>query len=384
MAHLNPLPLPPDIISATVDCTSSCGLTFHTLQSGDPTHPLVLFCHGYPELAYSWRHILPAIARAGYFCVAPDQRGYGRTTGWESRAADYASVDLAQFTMPHLARDLVCLAYRLGHPTVACIVGHDFGAVVAASAALIRPDVFQASVHLSHPYHRPPEPPLGEGEAGDGKVDIQAELAKLEPPRKHYKWDNSKDGAAEEWARPRQGLKEFLRGYFHLKSGAWEGNAPRQLEGWNAKALSVMPTYYVMEKDATMPETIAKGMEGENARKTEAWLSEEELDVYVKEWGRTGFLGALSWYRAQTEGISNWEMTLFGGKKIEVPCAFVSGKVDWGNYQQPGALDEYENPKAVTKGCFRGMKLVEGAGHWVQQEKPEEVIEELSKFLKSL
>lgn len=115
---LEPLPLPEGVSEDYLDCTSSCGLNFHVLKAGDAGKPLVLFCHGYPELAFSWRKILPGVAQAGYFCVAMDQRGYGRTTGWEEKP--YHEIDLNQYTMTNLVRDLVCLVYRLGYTDVAC------------------------------------------------------------------------------------------------------------------------------------------------------------------------------------------------------------------------------------------------------------------------
>lgn len=115
---LEPLPLPEGVSEDYIDCTSSCGLNFHVLKAGEPGKPLILFCHGFPELAFSWRKILPAVAKAGYYCVAMDQRGYGRTTGWEDKP--YHEVDLTQYTMTNLVRDLVCLTYRLGYTDVAC------------------------------------------------------------------------------------------------------------------------------------------------------------------------------------------------------------------------------------------------------------------------
>lgn len=116
-----PLPLPEGVTDDYVDCTSSCGLKFHVLKAGEVGKPLILFCHGYPELAFSWRKILPAVAKAGYYCVAMDQRGYGRTTGWEDKP--YHEVDLTQYVFTNLVRDLVCLTYGLGYTEVACM-GH--------------------------------------------------------------------------------------------------------------------------------------------------------------------------------------------------------------------------------------------------------------------
>jgi pimeloyl-ACP methyl ester carboxylesterase len=382
---LPPMKLPAGVTEDYIDCQESCGLKFHILQSGNRAKklPLVLFCHGYPELAYSWRKILRRIAEAGYYCVAMDQRGYGRTTGWPRRS--YHAVDLNDYVFTNLVRDLVCLVYALGYTEVFSIIGHDFGGVSSAMAALMRPDIFKSSVQLSHPHHPPPTPRLGDKPAKQ-KVDIQSELAKLEPPRKHYKWYNSTPEAAGDWDNPPQGLQMFLRGFFHLKSADWDKNNPYPLKEWNARAVADMPDYYIMQKNLSMPETVAHNMEGEDYGKTERWLSNEDLEVYCEEWRRTGFQGALNWYRAQTATTpqSARDILLFAGKKIEAPITFISGKQDWGNFQQPGALESYEDPNTVVPDCYKGLTLVKGAGHWVQQEQPDAVIEALLRFFDSL
>ncbi|GAW24997.1 hypothetical protein ANO14919_145950 [Xylariales sp. No.14919] len=381
--QLPPMRLPAGITEDYVDCQDSCGLTWHVLKAGNPENPLVLFCHGYPELAYSWRKVLPLIAEAGYYCVAMDQRGYGRTTGWSRRP--FHEVELNDFVFTNLVRDLVCLVYRLGYTEVFSIIGHDFGAVSSAVAALMRPDIFKSTVQLSHPHHPAPTPRLGDQPAR-AKLDIQAELAKLKPPRQHYKWYNSTPEAASDWDNPPQGLSKFLRGYFHLKSAGWVQNDPRPLEEWSAEALAVMPEYYIMQKDQSMPDAVARNMSGEDHAKTEHWLPQDALQVYCDEWKRTGFQGALNWYRAQTATTpqSTRDMLLYAGRKIEVPCAFISGKQDWGNFQQPGAFESYEDPKTVKAGCFKGVTLVDGAGHWVQQEQPEAVAKAILSFFKTL
>lgn len=376
---LPPLPLPEGITEDYIDCTSSCGLNFHILQSGQKTNPLILFCHGFPELAFSWRKILPSIASQGYYCVAMDQRGYGRTTGWEQKP--YHEVDLNEYTLTNLVRDLVCLVYGLGYTTVHTIIGHDFGGVSSAMTALMRPDIFKSTIQMSHPHHAPPTP------LDPPKPSIQTALASLDPPRKHYKWYNSTPTAASDWSHPPQGLETYLRGYFHLKSGAWEPNKlARPLTSWTADAVAQMPEYYIMPLSESFPATIARNMQGENAAATESWLPPEDLTVYVSEWTRTGFQGALNWYRAQTGSTpqSRKDLFLMAGKRIEVPVAFVSGKCDWGNFQQPGALEGYADARVVGEGCWRGATLVEGAGHWVMQERPQEVIEAVGRFLEGL
>jgi pimeloyl-ACP methyl ester carboxylesterase len=252
-------------------------------------------------------------------------------------------------------------------------------------AALMRPDIFKATIQMSHPYHAPPAPQLGD-HPPQQPVDIQAELAKLDPPRKHYKWYNSSPGAAHDWNHPPQGLEKYLRGYFHLKSADWEKNDPRPLKEWSAKAIEVMPEYYIMAQEDSFPESVAKQMQGEDYRKTEPWLSPEDLRVYVEEWSRVGFRGALNWYRAQTASTpqSKIDLLLYAGAKITVPCMFISGKQDWGNFQQPGALEAYENPDCVAPGCFRGATLLDRAGHWVQQEQSDAVARECVSFLEKL
>lgn len=266
-----------------------------------------------------------------------------------------------------------------------CIIGHDFGGVSSAMAALMRPDIFQSSIQMSHPHHTPASPPFGD-QPGKPKLDIQAELAKLDPPRKHYKWYNSTPQAAPDWDHPPQGLEAYLRGYFHLKSADWERNSPHPLREWSAQELAVMPEYYIMQKDHSMPQSVAENMKGEDAAKTETWLPPSDLRVYCQEWARTGFQGALNWYRAQTASTpqSSKDMFLFAGKRIEGPVCFVSGTQDWGNYQQPNAFESYEDEEVVRKGCFRGARLIDRAGHWVQQEQPERVIEEVLAFLRTL
>lgn len=138
-----PLPLPPGI---TESYLPSHDLTYHVLSTGKRNKPLILCLHGFPELAFSWRKIMPAIAHEGYYVVAYDQRGYGRTTGWDTR--DFSSVDLNTFTFTRLVRDAVILVNALGYKEVACVIGHDFGAVGASMCALMRPDIFKSYVFV--------------------------------------------------------------------------------------------------------------------------------------------------------------------------------------------------------------------------------------------
>jgi pimeloyl-ACP methyl ester carboxylesterase len=138
--------------------------------------------------------------------------------------------------------------------------------------------------------------------------------------------------------------------------------------------------YYIMPLNKSMPDTIADMMASEDTSVTKRWMSDDDLNVYVQEWSRTGFQGGLNFYRTTTDPAKTEDMDLFAGKKIECPSTFISGKLDWGNYQQPGALEAY----AQSCSDFRGVKFIDGAGHWPQQEQPERVVEEILHFCKSL
>lgn len=325
---------------------------------------------------------MPALAEAGYYVVAFDQRGYGRTTGWDT--SPFAETDMSQFTLTNIVRDVVTLVHALGYRKVECIIGHDFGAVTASRSALMRPDLFKGIVMMSHPFKASPPLPFnlahGEGEHPAPPIDIQAQLANLQNPRKHYKWYNSTKDAGREWLNPAQGLHDFLRGYIHVKSADWKNNQPYPLKEWSAEELAKMPHYYVMPLNKSMPETIADMMATEDASATKRWMSDADLDVYVQEWSRTGFQGGLNFYRTTTDPAKMKDVDLFAGKKIECPSTFISGRQDWGNYQQPGAIEAY------TESCsdFRGVKFIEGAGHWPQQEQPGQVVDEILYFLRSL
>jgi len=244
--------------------------------------------------------------------------------------------------------------------------------------------MFESVVMMSHPFKEHAALPFNtaheELPASQPVQDIQKELRDLPEPRKHYRWYNSTAAAALHWSVPPQGLHAFLRGYIHLKSADWKGNNPHPLKAWEANELAAMPHYYIMPLHRSMPEVVAALMEDEDPDKTTVWMPEGDLDVYVQEWNRTGFQGALNWYRSQTDPTQMKDLYLFAGKKIEVPAIFISGEKDWGNYQQPGALESY--PQSCLK--FRGIKFIEGAGHWPQQEQPEKVVEEILSFLKVL
>ena len=156
MTSLPDIPLPSTIRSRFVEGIN--GLRMHVLEAGFETQgrPCVLLLHGFPELSFSWRKVMPALAAAGYHVIAPDQRGYGRTTGWD---ADYDG-DLHSFRLLNLVRDALGLVSAFGYTSVDAVIGHDFGSSVAAWCALVRPDVFRSVALMSAPFAGPPALPF--------------------------------------------------------------------------------------------------------------------------------------------------------------------------------------------------------------------------------
>ena len=350
------------------------GLKMHILEAGFEGNyglgrrPCLLLLHGFPELAYSWRKVMEPLAQKGYHVVAPDQRGYGRTTGWSHEYDD----DLAPFRFLNLMRDAYCLIDALGYESVAAVVGHDFGSSVAADCALVRPDVFRSVVLMSAPFGGPPS--LNSAATGD----IHAALAALKRPRKHYQWYYTTRPANDDMTKCSQGVSDFLRAYYHHKSADWHENKPHPLNTWTADELAKMPTYYIMDLGENMAETVAKEMPNKAQIQACTWLSDNELDVYTQEYVRTGFQGGLNWYRSRTSHTLNADKSLFAGRSIDVPACFIAGTSDWGIHQVPGAL---ENMQITACSDFRGLHLLDGAGHWVQQEQPKAVVEHLLAFL---
>jgi pimeloyl-ACP methyl ester carboxylesterase len=375
--------IPPGIRSRTVANVN--GLTVHILEAGYETtgRPAVLLLHGFPELAYSWRKVMLPLASAGYHVIAPDQRGYGRTTGWDGSY----DADPDPFRMLNMVRDAMALVYALGYRSVAMVVGHDAGAPVASWAALVRPDVFRSVTIMSSPFEGPPSLPFNTANGAVAPApaptddELDAELAKLNPPRKYYQNYQRTRGANDNMLHAPQGLHAFFRAYYHYKSADWKANKPHPLKARIASEMAQIPTYYVMERDKGMAETVAPFMPSAAEIKACKWLTEAEVEVYASEYARTQFTGALQGYRVRrgSDPKSLAEMRTFSGRSIDVPSMFVGGKSDWGTYQTPGAVDRMR-----ATACTRmvGFHLLEGAGHWVQQEQPEQVSTLLIQFLR--
>jgi pimeloyl-ACP methyl ester carboxylesterase len=349
------------------------GLDMHILEAGHETadRPALLLLHGFPELAYSWRKVMVPLARAGYRVVAPDLRGYGRTSGW-ARGYD---VDLRPFNLINMTRDIIALLGALEVTKAAAVIGHDFGASVAAYCAVIRPDLFGKVVVMSAPFQGPP---VFSRPGAAASVDVYAALGALDRPRKHYQKYYATREADRDMCQCPQGISDLLRGYYHGKSADWAGNDPHPLAAWRADALAEMPTYYIMNANQNMAETAADFMPGPAEIAANAWLPDAELAVYAAEYARTGFQGGLNCYRCRFEPAMVEELRLFGGRTIGLPACFIAGDKDWGTYQVPGALERMQRHAFAR---MEAIHLVPGAGHWVQQEQPQATSRLLLEFL---
>ena len=296
--------------------------------------PLVLLCHGWPEIAHSWRHQLPTLAEAGYRAVAPDMRGFG---------ASDAPEDVQAYSLLHLVGDAVGLVAALGERE-AVIVGHDWGASVAWTSALLRPDLFRAVAAMSVPYRpRGPAPPL----------------ATLRAAGLHnfYWLYFQAPGVAE--AEFEHDVAASLR---RILGGIGSGR-PRD----SGQVLTLPEGGGFLD---LMPEPVP----------LPPWLPQADLAVMVDAYQRTGFRGGLNYYRNLDR---NWElMAPWQGAVIQQPALFIAGTRDPVIAGPMGrkALDAL--PQAVPG--LRRTVMIEGAGHWIQQERPEEVNAALIEFLAEL
>lgn len=374
--------LPPGIRSRIIKNVN--GLDVHILEAGfeGQDRPLIVLLHGFPELAFSWRKVMLPLAAAGYHVVAPDQRGSGRTTGWD---VSYEA-DPDPFRMLNMVRDVTALVFALGRRSVAMVVGHDAGAPIASWAALIRPDIFLRVTIMSAPFEGPPALPFDTANGAptlpqattDAQLDV--ELAKLDPPRLHYRSYFRSRVANDDLLNAPEGLHAFFRAYYFAKSADNEGNKPHPLKGRTALEMAQLPYYYVMLKDRGMAENAALMAPPPDYAASCKWLTDAEVDVYASEYGRTGFTGALQGYRVRSgsDPKSLAELRTFSGRAIDVPSIYIAGTRDWNIYQSPGALE-----KMQKTACSRlvGLHLLDGAGHWAQQEQPEQVSSLIVGFL---
>lgn len=380
--------LPQEIISRNIQVND---LDVHILEGFPPQKPadlkLLMLVHGFPEIAYSWRKVIKPLADAGYHVVAPDLRGYGQTRTLARDGALGRKIrfeeDLNEYRLLNITTDIIAIIQALGYSSAAAVVGHDYGSAIAALCALIRPDVFKSVVLMSAPFPGPPpiSMPLN---VEDFPIQVLNEqLATLSPPRKHYFIYYSTPGANQEMCNPAQGLHAFFRDYYHMKSADWKLNKPAPLLSYNGESLAQLPHYYVLPLADTMAQAVARDAPSAEEVARNKWLPEEELAVYVAQYEETGFQGGLNHYRCLTDPKWTRELRVFSGKQIQVPAMFLSGKQDWGVYQNPGATDAMKF-KVCADMKEDNFVLVDGAGHWIQQEQPDAVVANLLRFLETI
>lgn len=308
----------------------SNGIGMHVAELGEG--PLVVLCHGFPECWYSWRHQLPALASAGYHAVAPDQRGYGQTDRPQAIEA---------YNILQLTGDIVGLVHALGEER-AVVVGHDWGAAVAWHCALLRPDIFHAVGLLSVPYVQ---------RAWQGIRPTEA-MKMLAGDRQFYQLYFQEAGKAERDLEAN--VMDAMRRILYAASGD-----PPPERRWR----------FLFEKSETLLDSAP------SPDALPAWLTEEDLGYYTREFERTGFSGGLNWYRNVDW---QWEQTPFlAGAKLRQPALFVAGESDPVIVMLRHAFDALEHN--VTD--LRKKVLLPGAGHWVQQERPDQVNRLLVEFL---
>lgn len=307
----------------------------HLVEQG--AGPLVLLVHGFPECWYSWRHQLPALAAAGYRAVAVDVRGYGRSS--RPAATD-------AYRMTELVEDNVSVVRALGEES-AVVVGHDWGATIAANSALLRPEVFRAVGLLSVPYA-----PRG----GPRPSDVFARM------------------------RASGGDEEFYVPYFQ-EPGRAEAEIEPDVRGWLAGFYAALSGDTLPGPDAPDPHFVRAGgtlRERFPAGRTPAWLGERELDVFAGEFERTGLTGALNRYRNMDR---DWEdLAAYEGTPITQPSLFAGGSLDASTTWLADAIEAYP----VTLPGLVSSHLLDGCGHWIQQERPDEVNRLLVDWLAGL
>ncbi|MEO0405606.1 MAG: alpha/beta hydrolase, partial [Bacteroidota bacterium] len=302
--------LPSGIRSRLIDNNNGC--TLHILESGFETEgrPLIVLIHGFPELAYSWRKQLLPLAEAGYHVVAPDLRGYGKSSGTGAAFND----DLKPYTTMNNVADIVGLVYALGYKDVAAIVGHDYGSAVASNAALYRPDIFKSLVLMSVPYSGPPSFPfntVNEPKEKQAIPNIPESLAQLSPPRKHYWWYYSTPNANDDIMNSGIALEDFFRSYFHFKSSAYKENQPFPISSLAPSELAKLPNGYIMDLDKNMAETIIAYMPSKLEKSNNTWLTDAELNVYASQYKLTGFQGGAQAYRLITNPTYSYGLKVF-------------------------------------------------------------------------
>jgi pimeloyl-ACP methyl ester carboxylesterase len=339
------------------------GARIHLVEAGEG--PLVLLCHGFPESWYSWRHQIEALADAGYRVAALDMRGYGRSAHPER-------VD--EYRLPALVADCVGVVEALG-ATNAVIVGHDWGAPVAWTSAWTRPDVFRAAVGLSVPFGGRAVVSLPTiSTFGDLRPSVvHRYMAGGDPDVLFYQELFGIPGAVE--AEAEENLREWLLGIYYSFSAS-----PPPPSDFAAMDLSKPEQVLAMTQAS--PACIRRGRRMRDGfaipEHMPAWLTDEDIDIFVAELEYTGLSGALNYYRCLD---LDWELLApYEGRPVAVPTLFIGGSRDvatlWG-------LDALARAGEYLSD-LRGAVILDDCGHWVQQEKPTETSEALLRFLAEL
>ncbi|UFR07556.1 alpha/beta hydrolase [Streptomyces sp. Go40/10] len=309
----------------------------HLVQQGPDDGPLVLLLHGFPESWYAWRHQLPVLAAAGYRAVAIDVRGYGRSSKPEAVDA---------YRMLDLVADNVAVVQALGERP-AVVVGHDWGATIAAVSALTRPDVFRAVGLLGVPYTPP---------GGPRPSDVFAGM--------------TGEGTGE----------EFYVSYFQ-RPGRAEAETEPDVRGWLAGFYAALSADTMPAPGAPDPHFVGAGGTLRERFPTgvlPSWLGERDLDVLAGEFERTGLTGALNRYRNMDR---DWaDLAGFAGAAIEQPSLFIGGARDASLAWLADAVAAY--PRTLPG--LRGSHILDGCGHFVQQERPDDTNRILLDWLASL
>ena len=319
----------PEVTHRMIETT---GIRLHLAEQGEG--PLVILCHGFPECWYSWRHQLPALAKAGFRAVAPDLRGYGRSDRPE---------EVEKYTILHDIDDIVGLVDALGAEQ-AVIAGHDVGATIAWQAALMRPDRFRAVIALSVPFR-----PRGFG--------TSVPPTTLMPQNKDAVFYQLFLQTPEAEAALARDIRRTFRSQFYSLSG----DRPPSAGGGFAGGM-VPRKGGVLTDPASLP----------------AWVTESDIDVYVAEFTRSGFRGGLAWYRNVDR---SWELLApFAGAAVTVPALYIAGDRDF----VAATFSQFIPQQSAMVPKLRPAIMLAGCGHWTEQERAPEVSAAMIDFLRSL
>jgi pimeloyl-ACP methyl ester carboxylesterase len=309
------------------------GIRLHVAEQGDG--PLIILCHGFPECWYSWRHQLPALASAGFRVVAADLRGYGRSDRPE---------EVEKYTILDNIGDIVGLVDALGAKQ-AVIAGHDIGATLAWQTALLRPDIFRAVIALSPPFRS-----RAFGDSGPPTTlmprtrDAVFYQLFLQTPKAEA------------------GLRRDLRLTFRYQFATFSGDRPP------SAGIAGLPPGMMPWKGGFLTEPPS----------LPAWITEPDIDVYVKAYARSGFHGPLAWWRNIDR---SWAlMAPFADAAVTVPALYIAGKRDF----VAAVFSEDIAKQSALVPKLRPPIMLPGCGHWTQQERAPEVSTAMIDFLRSV